>query len=30
MTFVEDVAEMEHALKLMIESLDDHPEELTK
>ena len=24
-TFVEDVTEMEHALKLMIESLDDHP-----
>ena len=29
-TFVENVAEKEHALKLMIESLDDHPEELIK
>jgi nitroimidazol reductase NimA-like FMN-containing flavoprotein (pyridoxamine 5'-phosphate oxidase superfamily) len=29
-TFVEDVAEKEHALKVMIESLDDSPEELIK
>jgi len=29
-TFVEDTAEKEHALKTMIESLDDHPEELIK
>src|SRR3990170_5284602 len=27
-TFVEDIAEKEHALKLMIESLDDNPEEI--
>ena len=30
MTFVEDLAEKEHALKVMIESLDDNPEELIK
>ena len=29
-TFVEDVAEKEHALKLMINSLDNNPEELIK
>ena len=27
---MEDTAEKEHALKLMIESLDDNPEELMK
>ena len=30
MTFVEDLAEKEHALKLMIKSLDDNPQELIK
>ncbi len=29
-TFVEDVAEKEHALKVMIRSLDDNPEEVIK
>ena len=29
-TFVEDTAEKEHALKVMIESLDDNPDELIK
>ena len=27
-TFVDDIVEKEHALKLMVESLDDSPEEL--
>jgi nitroimidazol reductase NimA-like FMN-containing flavoprotein (pyridoxamine 5'-phosphate oxidase superfamily) len=29
-TFVDDIVEKEHALKLMVESLDDNPEELVK
>ena len=28
--FVDDIVEKEHALKLMVESLDDNPEELVK